>query len=436
MINRLSLFSLSVIALATFILGMNQFVAADVDETEAISGENWQTAVEISTNSLGGRLPVIEASPNGSNVMVAYLRHFADTRTAYFRESTNNGETWAAAQAIGVSGTNETAVAVDIAYDGAGNAHAIWTTLTEGADDVHKIYYAKENNWPSSTAFSQATNPGIIKNPAIAARGNVVVLVWAENPDDTVPTLYYRFSTASGGSMSSKAEIDDSFAFSGKPDVAIGSDNKVHLVWQEGDSGLPTTVYYMQGTIQGGVINWSSAVTLAAGTGFPSPNRSETLSPQIDAKGTQVFVSYTKWNNISNDFTQSAEYRSCSSNCTNINNWQSSELVSGQFLGEDMVNPFSVKSTITQVGSCSYVYFHGIPQGQSNEQILGVNSCNNWFANGRDEVTPQVDSSINPKIESQNDWFVYLVYEDISDETRSVWFVRNDPNVYLPVITK
>jgi hypothetical protein len=165
------------------------------------------------------------------------------------------------------------------------------------------------------------------------------------------------------------------------------------------------------------------------------------LTPQIVLDGNIAHVTYTNWENLSPTSIHDEQYVhhiQCVSGCTNQAGWQStSNPVSGQHLSENNNNPFTVQSTITQIGKCTLVYFHGIPQGLLNEQIFGVSSCTRWSASQWDIVTPSNLASINPDMASHNDWFVYIAYENLTAQGgRTVWFIKNNPALYLPVIRK
>jgi hypothetical protein len=94
---------------------------------------------------------------------------------------------------------------------------------------------------------------------------------------------------------------------------------------------------------------------------------------------------------------------------------------------------------MAQIGNCTYVYFHGI-QGSTtnNERIWGVNSCSGWASSARDQVTTSGVRSIYPSLIAANNWWVYLTYEqtNTSGTVREIYFIRNQPAIYLPTILK
>jgi hypothetical protein len=365
---------------------------------------------EITEPASDGEFPTIDVAPNGRSVMVGYVKVLASTKTPFFRESNNNATSWSSPGAIWNHSISEDAVFVDIAYDSNNQAHAVWTAETEVNALKHKIFYAKENSWPASPSyFSFAPNTGIITNPNIHINGDDIFIVWAEH--DTLveqSDIYYRVSTNGGSSWSANT-----------------------LVSQSNTRLLRPEIHYRRGTLQGNTISWdSSSITIS-----DINNPARPINPKLMVDGNRVNVTYTSWEGISQQYIH---HLSCNSQCTSLLSWSSSPVpISGQALGQRNVAPFYVKSTMTQVKGCTYVYFHGIPVSANNEQIFGVNSCGNWANSGRDVVTPQSKASFNVEMASHNDWYIYLTYQDeASDGTDTIWFIRNDPAIYLPAILK
>lgn len=441
MMSKRALVLLIAIALLAGLIVVTAPALATPDEPAEVTGGGpvWQPAERLSHTTFGGKLPVIEVGSDGRTVLIAYISQMSanvNDTVPYVRKSANNGATWGNAVAIIPNGPAETTF-LDVAVDSNNVTHAVWTDLLSGSPNILNIYYARENNntWPAVTPISTVQDPQLITTPAIAARNNRVFVVWAE--DNQTPALglteiYYRFSTNGGTSWSANSLVSPQFNVSLKPDMVISADGRVHLVWQRGIPPFPQHIMYTQGTVSGNTVNWSTPVPISDRSGAQ-----QAWTPQIALDGNVIHVSFTDW--IDNDADkQYVHHIQCTTGCTNVANWQSTaNPVSGAALKERSINPFSVKSTLTRVGACTYVYFHGVPPALNNEQIFGVNSCRNWSAGGRDTVTPANEAAINPQMISQNNWFIYMVFEKVEGNgTRTVWFMRNDPAVYLPVIRK
>ena len=424
-ISRITLLLSSLIGLA---LSSYALVWAKPEEpAEPAAAPTWEDAIIISTGDSGARLPSVAAAPNGKDVIVAYVsqRSAAEENTdPYYHDSSNNGDTFPGNPApINSNGATET-IDVAISFDGNSQAHALW--IEEMANNNRELRYAQENNWPnSSTLLASTTSPGVIFTPRIETSGsNTVNVVWAENDSGIITDIYHARSANGGSSWPINGVILDSADLSQFPDLAVSNNGMIHVVWSEGL--FTSKVNYVQGTVSGGMVNWSSAIAISDRSAATNA-----LEPAIFVNGSVVQVTYT--DRLSAD-SQFVHYLRCAGNCTNVNNWVSSNNpVSGQAVGANVGDPFDVTSTVVQAGGCSFVYFHGVRTG-TNEQILGVDSCGNWASSARDIVTASNIRSLNPDLAVQNNWWIYLVYEDKSSE--QIQFLRNQPALYLPLIVK
>jgi hypothetical protein len=56
----------------------------------------------------------------------------------------------------------------------------------------------------------------------------------------------------------------------------------------------------------------------------------------------------------------------------------------------------------------------------------------------RDQVTAASVRSINPAMTSANNWWLFMAYEQVSADSsiREIYFVRNQPAIYLPTVSK
>lgn len=444
--RKLIIFSITTLGIAVCLGFLLQSITfAEPSEPEAIAGtgssKTWESPQLISSNP--GKLPAIATANDSRTVMIGYINTSSSiiTDTMYFSKSTNNGapNSWSTPSAINNTPTEQT-LGVDIAYDGSNQAHALWTT----SDDTNfNIYYSNggvnESNWPVNSPFRLSQTSDLILNPALKIYNNRILAVWAEQFCNPVceTDINYRFKNGNAA-WTNKAKVIDTNNLSQNPEIAVTNNGQFHVVWQEGPfPPFPTNhphILYSQGTVTGNDVSWTlTPINISTVSGALNA-----VDPQITVEGNTVHVSYTDWQSANLQFVHHIK---CSSNCTTVGNWQSDGPISGQSLSERTSAPYApnVRSTITQVGDCTYVYFYGKPNttAGTKEQIFGANDCNNWSNNGRDTVTPASLASIYPKMASQNDFLIYLTYENVaSDETRKVWFIRNKPGLYLPVILK
>ena len=420
---------LSTFALLVFAMGSSSVVAEPEEPeepAEPASSPQWQNVITISSGDNGARLPSVAGSPIDKSVIVAYVSqrssNSGDT-DPYYRVSSNNGTSFPSnPAAINTNAATET-IDVAITYDASGNAHALW--IEETSSNNRELHYTQEDNWPSSSSIrSSVANPGVIFTPRIVTSGaNTIDIAWAEG-SSIITDIYHARSTNGGSSWTISGVVVDTADLSQSPNLAVSANGTIHIVWSEGLFGAK--VNYVQGTVSGSSVTWSPAIQISNQSGA-----THALEPSIFVNGTVVQVAYTDRLSSSSQFVH---YLRCAGSCTNINNWiSSSNPISGQAVGANVGDPFDVTSTLVQVGNCSFIYFHGVRTG-NNEQILGVNSCDRWSSTARDQVTASNIRALNPDLAVQNNWWLYLVYENKSNAR--IEFIRNQPAIYLPLVVK
>lgn len=419
---------------------------AEVEEpTEPLADPSWETIQKISpTSPLTAAIqPSLAASSSGSKLIVVYpgiLNNDDDNDDIFFSRSTNYGATWPTKSLLHSSpGVTSNSLLADVAITPNNKGHAVWL---EEVGDVPRLVYKYEDNWGNNssnlvTISSLAASSGTVAGQAsiVAKSNNRLDVVWVEYNflSDSNSNIYHAYSTSStGSSWQGKARIANTSPSSVLPDITVDSSGKYHVVWEEGTS--PPTVWYAQGTPSGNNVVWSSAINISNRS---ITNNTTARQPKILVEGNTIHVTYTNFVSQENQFVH---HLRCSSNCTVATNWVGSgNPISGQLLGAKASEPLWLVSDIGQIGSCTFVYFHGIQGPTSeNERIWGVNSCDGWAASARDQVTVSGIRSIYPSLVTANNWWVYLAYEQTNTNgtIREIYFVRNRPALYLPLIRK
>lgn len=427
-------------------MGFDTAVAEPDEPLAPEAGPNWQEIGRISqTSTLSDAvLPAIAASSNGSKIIVVYngiINDIDGNRDVFYAMSTNFGQSWnTKARIHSSSGDTSNSNFVDVAISPNNKGHAVWV---EEFSDVPRLVYKNEDNWGNNstnliTISTVPTSPDVIAYPQIVAKNNNRLdVVWSEGTASTDVNIFHAYSTNGGASFTGKTAVNQTIPSSDFPALTIDTSGNYHLVWEEGT--IPNrTILYSRGLPSGNSVNWSSPINISVRS--ISGNTSAALQPEIYANGNILHVTYS---NYVSKQEQYVHHLQCSQNCTTASNWVSTNNpVSGQVLTAKASDPFNLVSTIGQVGSCTYVYFHGI-QGVSSEEnnrerIWGTNSCGNWAASVRDQVTAENTRSINPAMTSANNWWLYLAYEQVSTDSsvREIYFVRNQPAIYLPTILK
>ena len=392
-------------------------------------GPNWASIIPLTNLGnapQGAERPVVAAAPDGKTVTVAYIKLTAGAGDAdpFYRRSTNNGVTWSDAAAI--KDTTTLARQVHVTYDAGNRAHAVWTE----AGNI--VAYARDNNWGGAAYTPISSGLILVEGPRIATSGsNRLDLVWAEN-DGADPDIYHAFSTngnAATPTWSTPKIVHSTAPASTSPDIAVSANGHIHVVWEEQNPSNPTVarVHYAR-SIDGGA-NWSGQVIISGAS-----NPTDARRPRIVAAGNVLHVSFTDRESGSSQFVH---HLSCISNCHNLASWMSDGKVSGSAVGIHANDPSnSIFSTLTTHGGCTLIYFYGIGASvdPSNEMVWGSSSCGSWSS--RVLLTGPGARAIRPSMTTQNNWWVYLAYERIAADRSHIWFVRNQPAVYLPFVVR
>jgi hypothetical protein len=186
-------------------------------------------------------------------------------------------KSWGTATLI-ESGTGE-AYFPQIAFDGDGNAIAVWYQHDGSHNSIYANRYTSGWGWGSATVIESGTGEAYFPQIAFDADGNAMA-VWAQY--DGVPLSIYANRYTSGWGWGTAAVIEsgtgDAILF---PQIAIDSDGNAMAVWVQ-DDGAHNSIYANHYTPGGG---WGTAALIESGTGGA-------LFPQIafDADGNALVV--------------------------------------------------------------------------------------------------------------------------------------------------
>ena len=413
-----------------------------------IAAPDWTTPIPITTAAandapFGAALPVVRGAPNGKTAMVVYNRHNSAAEgnsDPWFSRSLDNGATWSEPKAIHTSAAESRQVHLDYAANGI--AHVVW-------QQNKGLVYARERDVNSDAWIAPATlvagggNPGVTGPYIVASSASRLDVVWAEGsggfPD---PNIYHARSNNNGalGSWAIKNVYNSGWQ-SQFPAMVVTESGVIHLVWQENDDFFQPnhgTIKYSQGTPQSGnSVKWDPP--------FDISEPDDAREPEITLIGGALHVVYTEFVNNNEQYIRHVQ---CAGQCKNEGNWkQTANPISGQLLGANGADPLNAVSTLVDRGGCAIAYFHGTDEANSgspgyidNEIVWGVNSCDRWSQSARDQVTLPALRSINPNLDVQSNWWLYLAFEqdteDPDNNARQIYFMRSKPDVYLPVMFK
>jgi hypothetical protein len=421
-------------------------LAGRVGHAEPSAGANapnWPAApgVAITTTGnspFGAQLPAMDAARDESELMILYEKRQDNTPEGvpdiWFSRSTNDGGNWSAPQAVFES-PGIASVQADFTYDTANLPHAVWVEGTSPAE----IVYSRRSGatWPASVLESWGAT--IVDSPRIAASGaNTLDIVWAgfDPPMDANLDIYHVRSINGGANWTLPERTAPSDPPSNAPDIAVGGDGKLHLVWEEEAAGGDMDIYYSQGSPSGNDVNWTEPVNLTSGQGLDVAR-----VPTIAVTGQSLWVAFTHF--ASSD-QQWVYYTSCSASCINAGAWLPPLLAQSQPVGANTTDPALVGVDLAARGQCIYGYYHGTELGGLNpnsEITWGTNSCDGWAGSARDQVTTGTARAIYPAIEAATD-FLHLAYQRIAGGAgRQIYYMRGDlpepsGGIYLPIVRR
>jgi hypothetical protein len=204
-------------------------------------------------------------------VHVVYLDYHPGNYDVYYRNSTNGGGTWGAARRISwTSGS----LSPRIAVDSANGIHIIWSNGNPGN---YEIYYKKSTNGGTSWTTKRLTWTSVdsySSNIAIDSNDNILVVWREDNPSND--EAYFKKSTNGGTSWTTK-RLTWTSGNSWSPNIAIDSNDNIHLVWTE-QTTTYKDIYYKRST-NGGTswttkrLTWTSGYSSGTGIAVDSNDR-------------------------------------------------------------------------------------------------------------------------------------------------------------------
>ncbi len=448
---------------------VNRAVRAKPDEpneTEAVSSgyaPNWNAFQPITTldgansaSSEGAAQAVVASAPDGSTVMVAFDRKrpgdVNGNRDPYYRVSTNNGASWAAIQPIKKSANNS--ASVDIAYDSGSKAHAVWI------ENDTLIYYSRQLGgvWTPIKIINSLNppDPQIVLSPQIFTTGSSTIdIVWVQenaNPPGPGTNVFHARSEDGGTSWIATTTddqlIESTSAISATPALFVQGDT-IHVVRAEadangkksnGDAFVSSQDIYYTFSTDGGE-TWKKKINISD---FDNDNEvdgdpTDGRVPNITVANNIVQVAFVELRDEDTSL-QFVHYVSCSldNDCSKISNWSANGIISGQAVGANNSAPYNVLAGITTINNCTLIYFHGTFLGVNTvkEQLFGTSSCGGGAWVDRETLTQADVQTLRPHLATQNNWWVYMAFEQVKDGKSQIWFLRNQPVLYLPFISR
>jgi hypothetical protein len=203
-------------------------------------GVTWGPETRISARPSSDQWPLLAVS--GGSLHLVFCRDFDTPRSAsYYQRSKDGGNTWEPEVLLG-----QTKWWPGVAATGSMVYVSLNTLLPDGNSEV---YFRRSNDngttWQPQQQISNA--PGRSEDPAIAANGSYVYLVWNDNRNGNMD-VYYRRSSDRGETWGPETSLTHAHAFAYMPTIDAAGPN-VHVVYGiRSNRGDPFHIFHLHCT--------------------------------------------------------------------------------------------------------------------------------------------------------------------------------------------
>lgn len=383
---------------------------------------DWETPVHLSPGADGAFLPVLRAAPNG-RLMVAFNRiRTQNTQNPYFTASGNNGLSWSTPAQIRKSPSDLRQVT--LAFDNSSTAHAVWRSPSG-------LEHAAEPDWPDAANTVLNTTDVVLDPELDIGPDGVLHLVWAQGAPGDPHNIYHAYSTNDGQTWSTPTALATTTEHSSVPVVAVDDSNNVHAVWEQWivdldvEGYLRYEIYYKKGTKSGSSYSWNATPTVVSAPLLKAQR------PDLLADGNELHVTFSRQASNVEQYPFYTRFRPGPG-------WSVPQEVSdGKPLSVNTNSPFYLISTMDACGGNLYVSYHGAEETNAKEQIWGSTSANAWSYT--DVVTESGLRSINPSMVCAGAT-LHVVYERvlIALENHQIYYSANRDifRAHLPVLSR
>jgi len=218
--------------------------------TDALA--DWSAAKRLTWTSGESHLPAI-AIDSGNAIHVVWYDNTPDNYEIYYKQSENGGTTWSAAKRL--TWTSGLSSDPALAVDSGDVIHVVWQDDTPGN---YEIYYKRSEDggttWSTSKRLTWTLSGS--HRPVIAIdSGDTIHVVWSDDTPGNAE-IHYKNSADGGTTWSAVKRLTWTSGKSSSPAMAIGTDNAIHIVWE--DNTTDNGEIYYKGSTDGGS-TWSAA---------------------------------------------------------------------------------------------------------------------------------------------------------------------------------
>jgi hypothetical protein len=222
-------------------------------------GVTWGSIKRLTWNSGGSYSPEIAA--DSGQIHVAWEDNTPGNYEIYYKRSANGGETWGSIKRLtwNTGGSYRPAIAID----SSDNIHMVWKDSTPGN---FEIYYKRSTdggvNWGDIRRLTW-TMASIRPAITIDSSDNIHTVWYESSPGND--EIYYKRSTNGGVTWDSTKRLTWNAGDSYAPEIAVDSNNGIHLGWYDFTPGN-AEIFYKRSTNNG--VSWESAKRLTWNTGY------------------------------------------------------------------------------------------------------------------------------------------------------------------------
>lgn len=273
---------LTVVGVVVLIVPSFLSFSLDADETQT---QIWSENIKLSYEALNPYRPEICVDENNIYVVWADARY--DDIEIFFKKSTDGGKTWSDDIRLTNNSYQHTEeywcndMGPTVGING-NNIHVVWDrNIGSVYSPNFELYYIRSTNGGEKwDVEKQLTNSsGSASAPSIAANGENVYVVWADNKEGS-DKLYYKHSEDNGVNWDEEIKLSDTGA--GYTDIVAYSNN-IHVVWS---GGFADPYIRYKRSIDGGN-HWDEDKTLT----------NDPTQPRIAVDGNNVYVVWFRWKN-------------------------------------------------------------------------------------------------------------------------------------------
>jgi len=226
----------------------------------------WEDDVRLTNNPAASltSFPCGRCLAASGNVLHAVWYDYRESSGDVFhKRSTDNGSSWEGDTRLTTVGDSSETPAVAAAGQ---TVHVVWANNSD-----MQVQYRRSadggTNW--GTVVPLTTGSTYTLYPSVATEGNNVHVVWIDARPATnyLPEVYYRRSTDGGSTWQSEARLSTGQSSTRQPAIAVAGD-LVHVVWDDGRHGLNAEIYYRRSTDGGATWQSETRFTDASGSSF------------------------------------------------------------------------------------------------------------------------------------------------------------------------